>query len=244
MRHMGYTFGMALRIQKAGGQIPWALPELKAGLEHFYKEHGHYPTATEVDAYRYLPSARSIERSFGGLIEVRKKLGLGDNHDFRTGEHSSNRARTINKRAYATERVVYDYLTDKFSKEFVHREYFFTDDHRTRADFFVYDSGKGFCVDVFYPASPRNLSGCLNIKLTKYTGLWAFLEYPVIFLQMNESISQTRLDEVLKAKKRPLPPGQYLMEWNTFKEFCSLRNPLKVLQGRATMEKLGFEPKR
>jgi len=100
---------MALRIQKAGGQIPWALPELKAGLEHFYKEHGHYPTATEVDAYRYLPSARSIERSFGGLIEVRKKLGLGDNHDFRTGEHSSNRARTINKRAYATERVVYDY---------------------------------------------------------------------------------------------------------------------------------------
>ena len=36
----------------------------------------------------------------------------------------------------------------------------------------------------------------------------------------------------------------YLMEWNGFKEFCSLRNPLKVLQGRATMEKLGFEPKR
>ena len=60
---------------------------------------------------------------------------------------------------------------------------------------------------------------------------------------MNESISQTRLDVLLKAKKRSLPPGQYLMEWNTFKEFCSLRNPLKVLQGRATMEKLGFEPK-
>jgi len=245
MRHMGYTFSMALRTQKIGKQkTTWSLLELKAGLKNFYKECGHYPAATEFDAYQYLPSSRTIERSFGGLVELRKKLGLGENHDFRTGEHSANRARTINTRAHATERVVYDYLVDRFGKEFVHREYFFTDDHRTRADFFIYDSGKGFCVDVFYSASPRNLSGCLNIKLTKYTGLGAFLEYPVIFLQMNESISQTRLDVLLKAKKRSLPPGQYLMEWNTFKEFCSLRNPLKVLQGRATMEKLGFEPKR
>lgn len=224
--------------------IPWSLSELEAGLKHFFEEHGHYPTATEVDSYKYLPSARTIERSFGGLVVVRQKLGLGDNHDFRTGEHSSNRARSINKRAYATERVVYDYLVERFGKQFVHREYFFTDDHRTRADFFVYDSGNGFCVDVFYPASPRNLSGCLNIKLTKYGGLGVFLEYPVIFLQMNESISQTRLDALLKAKKRPLAAGQYLMEWNTFKEFCSSRNPLKVLQGRATMEKLGLKPKR
>lgn len=235
---------MSLRSQKMGRQIPWSLPELEVGLKHFFEEHGHYPTATEVDAYKYLPSARSIERSFGGLIELRKKLKLGDNHDFRTGEYSSNRARNINKRAHATERLVYDYLIDRFGKEFVHREYFFTDDHRTRADFFVYDEGKGFCVDVFYPASPRNVSGCLNIKLTKYASAGAFLGYPVIFLQMNESIPQIRLDTLLKAKKRPVPSGQYLMEWSTFKEFCSSRDPLKVLQGRATMEKLGLRPKR
>src|SRR3989344_1403443 len=156
MRHMGYNFGMALRTQKIGKQkTMWSLLELKVGLEHFYKERGHYPTATEVDAYQYLPSARTIERSFGGIVELRKKLGLGENHDFRTGEHSSNRARTINARAHTTERVVYNYLVGRFGKEFVHREYFFTDDHRTRADFFIYDSGKGFCVDVFYSASPR-----------------------------------------------------------------------------------------
>ncbi|MEK7108872.1 MAG: hypothetical protein AAB919_00350 [Patescibacteria group bacterium] len=234
---------MALRVQKNGGQTPWSLPEVEAGLKHFFEEHKHYPTSTEVDAYQYLPSARSIERSFGGLVGLRKRLGLGDNHDLRTGKHSSERAHRINKRAYATERLVYDYLIDKFGKEFVHREYFFTDDHRTRADFFVYDAGKGFCVDVFYPASPRNLSGCLNIKLTKYAGMGAYLEYPVIFLQMNESISQSRLDALLKAKKRPLAAGQYLMEWNTFKEFCSSRDPLRVLQGRATMEKLGLRAK-
>lgn len=226
---------MALRTQKTGRQIPWSLPELEAGLREFFKEYNRYPTATEVDAYRYLPSARSIERSFGGLVELRKKLGLGDNPDFRTGEHSAERARTINKRAHLTERLVYEFLIERFGKEFVHREYFFTDDHRTRADFFVYDTGKGFCVDAFYPASPRNLSGCLNIKLSKYAGLGEYMEYPVIFLQMNESISQTRLDALLKAKKRPLPRGQYLMEWNAFKEFCAARNPLKVLAGKQTM---------
>ncbi len=228
-----------------GKQVPWSLPELKVGLLEFYKEYGHYPTATEVDGYRFLPSSRSIERSFGGLVELRKKLNLGDNnHDFRTGKHSSERSLKINKRAHATEQVVYEYLVQRFKKEFVHREYFFTDDHRTRADFFVYDSGKGFCVDVFYPASPRNLSGCLNIKLTKYAGMQTYLDYPVVFLQMNESISQTRLDALAKAKKRPLPAGQYLMEWNTFKEFCSLRNPLQVLEGKRTQEKLGLSAKR
>ena len=217
-----------LRTQKNGRQVVWKLEELKAGLQEFYKVHGHYPTATEVDAYQYLPSARSIERRFGGLVGLRKRLGLGDNHDFRTGEHSSQRAKAINKRAHEVERMVYEYLVGHFNKEFVHREYFFTDDHRTRADFFVYDSGKGFCVDVFYPDSPRNLSGCLNIKLTKYAGLGAYVEYPVIFLQMNESISQERLGELLQAKKRPLGAGQHLMTWGSFKEFCAKRSPLKV----------------
>lgn len=219
-------------MQKMGRQNPWKLDELKAGLEHFLKEHKRYPTATEVDAYRYLPSARSIERSFGGLVGLRRKLGLSDTHDYRFGEYSSKRAHLINTRAHATERLVYDYLVKKFGKEFVHREYFFTDDHRTRADFFIYDDGKGFCVDVFYPASPRNVSGCLNIKLKKYAGLGHYLEYPIIFLQMNEAIPQERLEALLKAKKRSLPARQFLMEWDTFQRFCEERNPLKVLQAR------------
>ena len=230
---------MALRIQKNGWQSPWTLEELKSGLEHFFKEYGHYPTATEVDAYQYLPSARSIERRFGGLVGLRQKLDLGDNHDFRTGAHSSARAYTITARAHSVERDVYDFLVKRFGKQFVHREFFFTDDHRTRADFFVYDSGKGFCVDVFYPGSVRNLTGCLNIKLKKYTGTTSVLDYPVIFLQMNKDIPQERLEALLKSKTRPLGSNQYLMAWGTFSEFCALRNPLEVLRGRSTRRKAG-----
>lgn len=218
---------MLLRKQRNGFQKPWKIEELKVGLEHFYKEHSHYPTATEVDEYEYLPTSRSIERSFGGLVSLRQELQLNENYDFRTGAHSSERAKMINKRAHASERVVYDFLCNQFGREFVHREYFFTDDHRTRADFFIYDAGNGFCVDVFYPNSVRNLTGCLNIKLKKYSVTAHLLPYLIIFLQMNPAIQQERLNTLIESKERKLSQNQKLVEWKTFQKFCRSRKALK-----------------
>jgi len=208
--------------------ILWPLERIQEGLKRFHGEHGRYPTATEFDAYEYLPRAKTIERRFGGLVALRKQLVLGTESDFRTGSHSSKRAHAINKRAHEQERVVYNFLIRRFGKEFVHREYFFTDDHRTRADFFVYDRAKGFCVDVFYPASLHNLTGCLNIKLTKYAGPKESLPYPIIFLQMNEAMGQQTLDDFIKRKKRGLAKDQCLMTWKAFQEFCAERKPLRV----------------
>lgn len=210
-------------------RVLWTLERIQDGLKKFHKEHGRYPTATEFDEFPYLPRAKTIERRFGGLIELRKQLKLGQEHDLRIGAHSSNRAHMINERAHAMEKMVYDFLVKRFGREFVHREYFFTDDHRTRADFFVYDNHKGFCVDVFYPNSPRNLSGCLNIKLTKYANTAEILPYPIIFLQMNDGIDQNGLDELIKKKKRGLGRDQCLMCWGTFQSFCAGRNPLTAL---------------
>jgi hypothetical protein len=216
-----------LRQQKSGSQKPWTVEEVKRGLEEFYQSHHRYPTATEVDAFPYLPSARSIERSFGGLVNLRKKLNLDDQTDFRNGQHSSKRARNINLRAHKIEQRVYDFLLTIFGKEFVHREYFFSEDRRTRADFFVYDSDKGFCVDVFYPSDRRNLIGCLNSKLDKYqTAITR--QYPVVFLQMNESIDQEVLDILVQRKRKILQGSECLMSWDTFMEFCRSRNPLKL----------------
>jgi hypothetical protein len=221
---------MTLRTQKPGKpDHPWMLEELKSGLEHFYKEHNRYPTASEVDKYMYLPSARSIERRFGGLVALRETLKLGKEYDFRSGSHSTKRAHTINNRAHNIEKTVYESLTKHFGKEFVHREYFFTDDKRARADFFVYDGKGGFCVDVFYPSDKRNLIGCLNSKLNKYQSTY-MREYPVIFLQMNEDIGKEIIDKLIKNKKKPLVKGQYLMGWKQFKEFVLSRNPLNVLR--------------
>lgn len=206
----------------------WPIERIKEGLERFNKEQGRYPTASEFDSYPYLPRAKTIERRFGGLITLRKQLGLGDEYDLRFGAHSSKRAHFINDRAHKIEQRVYDLLIQRFGKTFVHREYFFTDDHRTRADFFVYDSKNGFCVDVFYPNSLPNLTGCLNIKLTKYQNSGEVLPYPVIFLQMNENIDQAMLDQLARKKKRSLEKGQQLMGWESFRKFCATREPLKI----------------
>jgi len=215
---------MALRTQRQGKQKHWTLNELKSGLAQFYSEHDRYPTASEVNRYSYLPSARSIERSFGGLVRLRKHLDLKGQSDFRNGEHSKARAQKINARSHALEKEVYEYLCKKFKKEFVHREYFFTDDRRTRSDFFVYDSKTGFCVDIFYPSDRHNLIGCLNSKLKKY-GEGVMRQYPVVFLQMNKDIPERVLDTCVRNKKNKLPPGQQLMGWETFQVFIGSRRP-------------------
>ncbi|MBX4210458.1 hypothetical protein KW783_00605 [Candidatus Parcubacteria bacterium] len=218
---------MESRTQSKGKQKPWTLDEISAGLKSFFDEHGRYPTATEVDLYQFLPSARSIERRFGGLIKVREMLNLNSQSDFRNGKHRSDRAYLINKRGHNTENEVYQYLLSKFGKEFVHREFFFTDDKRTRADFFVYDQTGGFCVDVFYPSDRRNVTGCLNGKLNKYTSNY-MRQYPVIFLQMNREIPQSILDTLVANKKKSLVNGQSLMSWDAFKAFCNTRKPLSI----------------
>ena len=214
---------MPLRKQHKGPkQKTWRPEELKAGFEEFFKEYGHYPTSQEIDSYQYLPTSRSIQRQHGGLVALRNALGLGGQDDYRSGVHSSERSLKIGRRANETEQVVYVYLCNKFAKEFVHREFFFTDDARTRVDFFVYDKEGNFCVDVFYPKDKRNLTGCLNSKLLKYTPE-RMLPYPTIFLQMNSEITENEMNTMLKNKKKPLLKDQYLMGWEAFEAFCAKR---------------------
>ncbi|HEY4496655.1 MAG TPA: hypothetical protein VI432_00715 [Candidatus Paceibacterota bacterium] len=215
---------------------PWTIEQVEAGLRHFFDASGRYPTATEIDDYSFLPTNRTIERSFGGIIALRKKLRLGNEYDFRAGRHSSRRAHIINKRSNNLENEVYMYLCDKFHKEFVHREYLFTDDARTRADFFVYVHDNDFLVDVFCPSSLRNLTLCVNVKLKKYQNSPTLIgKTPLIFLQMNKSISQDKINEVLASKKRKyfLYKNQYVMDWDSFNKFCSSKKSLnKVISNK------------
>ena len=197
--------------------IKWTLEKIKSGFKSFYNEYGHYPTSHEIDSYSKLPSARQIQRSFGGLVGIRKSIGLKD-LDFTKGKYSSNRAHKINERAHKTEQEVYSYLIKHFGVEFVHREYFFNDDRRNRIDFFIYYKDGSFSVDVFYPDNIRIVNGCLNSKLKTYKGL--ILEYPIIFLMMNESISKEELKNLIKNKKSILKSNQRIMTYMEFKDFC------------------------
>ncbi|MCA9342635.1 hypothetical protein KC950_01320 [Candidatus Saccharibacteria bacterium] len=63
------------KARKAGlGQNSWTKDELRAGFEKFKNINGRYPTSHEIDSFPYLPSARSIQRTFGGLVEIRQQV--------------------------------------------------------------------------------------------------------------------------------------------------------------------------
>ncbi len=200
----------------------WSLDRIKKGFDLFYKEFGHYPTSTEIDNYKNLPSSRQIQRRFGGLPNLRKQLSIGGQLDYTRGQHSSERANKINLCANKIEKEVYEYLVTKFGVQFVHREFFFNDDRRTRTDFYVYHKTGTFSVDTFYPSTIRNLNHCLNSKLSSYKGLE--IKYPIIFLMMNESIHEDSIEQLIGNKLNKLRSNQSVMTFVRFKSFCNNLN--------------------
>lgn len=210
-------------------QYKWNLENIKNGLEKFYKSNERYPTSHEVDQSPNLPSSRQIQRRFGGLVELRKVLNLSGPLDFTKGEYSSTRAKTINSRAHEKEMIIYKYLINIFGVPFVHREYFFTDDRRARTDFFVHCQNGNFSVDVFFPKDKYSLSVCLNSKMRTY-GDDLMLQYPVIFLMLNDAISKEEVSRAVENKKYKLSSYQKVMGMAEFEKFCIDRIPFKIQQ--------------
>jgi hypothetical protein len=204
----------------------WTLEKVRQGLERFYKEHSRYPTSREIDLYEFLPTSKTIQRKFGGLVMTRKELKTEGPDDFRKGSYSSERATIINKRAHEIEKEVYTYLSQTFGREFVHREYFFSDDRRTRTDFFVYCKNGNFLVDVFYPKDRYNLIGCLNSKMKTYSGAISVGEYPVFFLMMNNYITEGDIEQILNNKKNKLAKNQRVVSYDQFKKLCASKVPM------------------
>ncbi len=184
----------------------------------FYSEYGRYPTATEVDSCAYLPSSRQIQRNFGGMVFLRQQLGL-QHDDFTKGQYGSKRARTIYKRSQIIKKEAYNLLVEEFGKGAVHRDYFFTDDGRTKADFFVARRSSPFLLKVFYPKDRRSLIGCLNSRIIPSANK-AGTPYPIIFLMMNDVLTEDLVVGVLRNKKQKMPPGQSVLTFKQFKAFC------------------------
>jgi hypothetical protein len=114
--------------------------------------------------------------------------------------------------------------TKAFGVQFVHREFFFNDDRRTRTDFYIYSKEGNFSIDVFYPNSIRNLILCLNSKLMSYKG--TNIKYPVIFLMMNDSITSEEIRRAVENKKNKLTENQCVLNFDQFKIFCDTKGRL------------------
>lgn len=172
LRHMNYT--------KEG---------VVSAIESFIKKNGREPEGSDFCNKNDLPNRRTIERRFGGLVSLRKELGLYSDH--RTGKKRRDVANKINQRAMKLTTDFYKTLRTFFDEPFIHRESSIFDDRRNRTDFKVY-AKKTFLVDIFYPKNRHSLVGCVGIKSKKYPiSLRDFMGDnfdKVIFVNLNESV--------------------------------------------------------
>jgi hypothetical protein len=190
------------------------LGNLREGFKRFNDEHGHYPTADEIDSCLYLPSARQIQRKFGGLKKLRNVFGLND-LDYRTG---SRRQVTINKflrLAITSEKATKEFLDNRYGEICVHEEKKYGEG-RNRVDFFVY-AKENFAVEVFNTYSIRNLAKNLNIKLHKFSDF----PFRLYFVVTGGDFSQGLIDALISNKKNlPLLPNMKCLTVEEFEKEC------------------------
>lgn len=163
----------------------WTREKLKIAFDRYIAEYGRLPTAPEVDQTDYLPSARQIQRSFGGLKKLREALGYEDT-DFGSGSHRSNLATRGNLKASVAERELQLQLADIFGEPYVHSEKYYGKG-RNRADFIVYTRTVIFGIDVFTTETKHDLQKNVAIKIDKYQDFPK--EFPLFFVVVSTTLS-------------------------------------------------------
>lgn len=159
------------------------------------------PTANDYDTCPYLPSARLIQSTFGGLVKLRTDLNIEGPVDFTTGAFRSAVAAKTFANARIYEEDFYNYLISYIPEIRVHEQ------KRLRpgnisCDFFIYTSDNGgFAIDLFYAESLSNANKVVNIKRKRYDLL---TEIPIYFVLVNDAITQEELTSSSGSKKIPL----------------------------------------
>ena len=163
--------------------------------------NNRYPTAQEIDDFEFLPSSRSIQRSFGGLVKTRTELGLELNN-YTKGTYRSEKAKEADARARNYEEEFFTFLKQHFHEIAIH-EHKVIRPGNVNSDFFVYlNKSNGIVIDLFYANDIRNLLKIVNIKLLRYS----LLPFRVFLIVVgNDSISQEEIKSKMTNKHVPLP---------------------------------------
>ena len=137
-------------------------------LKDFHKETGRWPNSRDwgpKGGYG-LPTRRSVERSHGGIVNIRTILGLEP--DERRGETRKKVALKALKREGEYNISVYRDLKKFFPSEHIHVESQIYDRGRNRTDFKIYVGGDVYLIDVFFAEDANSWRGCVRHKVEKY----------------------------------------------------------------------------
>jgi len=191
-----------MRKSQLGSQEAWTKEQILAGLQHYYKIHGHYPTARDIDVFEYLPSSRSIQRQHGGLVALRQELIPDSDSDYTRGPARSARAKESWDRAVKYEEEFYSFLVNNFDPVAVH-EHKVMRPGNINCDYYIYlDEDSGIVIDLFFAKDLFSLANVVNIKLKNYRDL----PYETIFVLVgNDQVTIQKIQEMLARKITPLP---------------------------------------
>lgn len=145
----------------------WTIDTIGKGIERYYAEHEHYPTANDFDECAYLPSARQIQRKFGGLEALRTTLGLAE-ANYTKGDLRRAVFSGFSPRALAAEDQLEVALIKHFGEPYVHTQKRYYRLMKNRWDFFVYYRGGYFGIDIFSTSRRANIMNNIRHKLIKY----------------------------------------------------------------------------
>ena len=200
-------------------ETTWTIDKIKDGFERFYQTHNCYPTAYDVDDFEFLPSSRQIQRSFGGLVNLRKILRLRI-RDYGKGKNRSKIAANSNITSKQCETIIFKLLKEQFSDEFIHieRPVIIDGKGKDRYDFFVYAKPSNFAIDVFSTeGDSRSLIKIMNIKENKYRKISNASEIKLYFIYFGEKIEKNKVYSWLNNKREKFPSNWKILSFEEFK---------------------------
>ncbi len=196
-------------------EFQWTKDSIHVAILKYLEDRQQMPTAKDFDSCEYLPSARYVQRNFGGLVKLREELGLEGTHNFTTGEYRSKVAGMLYAQSRDYEEAFYGYLLRQFEEIAIHEQ------KRLRpgniaCDFFIYSTEHtGVALDLFYAESLDNTNKVVNIKYKRYLTL---TDIPIFFVLMNESITQEEIDRRMSNRKHQLPANIRVLGVSYLKE--------------------------
>lgn len=190
----------------------------------FKDKKGRYPATYDFENEPSLPSARTMQRRYGGIVKFKKEMGI-KNSDNRKGKTRTNKAKEINDRNNKIQHTIIKVLERNFSARNVRQNFAPYEDNKINIDYVLYnpDQNKNEAIgfEMFYPSTKNNINGCLNVKTHKKQTLEEIIGFKTkfYFVVTNPEFTQKEIDKIMDNKKIPVKCTKVL-SLQTFYDFC------------------------
>jgi hypothetical protein len=173
-------------------EVKWTLEKIKEGVDRYLLENDRLPTAWDYDKCPYLPSARQVQRAFGGLEALRGKLGYKE-LNYTKGTLRKVISKEGSVRGLEAEDYLEPILIKHFGEPYVHTQKRYYKKLKNRYDFFVYHLDGRFGIDVFTTQRHEYIGPNIRHKLKKYKEVPN--DIPLYFVVVSDALTVGQIEK-------------------------------------------------